>query len=373
MSSEIVIMLTAVLVAIACAVPGVFLILRRLSMVADAISHAILPGIVVAYFLARGPNLLSGLVWATLAGVLAVVLIEALHRTRLIKEDAAIGIVFPALFALGVFLVARFFANLHVDTDAVLYGEIALAPFDTLVIGERDLGPLSLWVMSSLAVLNLTFVLLFYKELKLSTFDAGLAAALGFSPVALHYALMTIVAITTVGAFSAVGAILVVALLIVPAATAYLLTDRLPVMIGLAVLVGAISGIGGYGLATLLDASIAGSMATVTGLLFGLAFVASPSHGLVTRWRRRRRLTRDLAADLLVAELAELGGSATGATLREHLGWEDARLSQASRTARASGLALEEGATLCLTPAGWAAAERRLTRLAGAHLPAAPA
>lgn len=316
MSAEVVILLTAVLVAIACALPGVFLVLRRLAMVADAISHAILPGIVVAYFLARGPNLLAGFFWATLAGVLTVALIEALHRTRRVKEDAAIGIVFPALFALGTFLVARFFANLHVDTDAVLYGEIALAPFDTLVIAGRDLGPQSLWVMSGLALLNLGFILLFYKELKLATFDPGLAAALGFAPVALHYALMTIVAITTVGAFTAVGAILVVALLIVPAATAYLLTDRLPAMIGLAVLAGALAGVGGYSLATVIDASISGSMTVVGGALFGLALLVSPSHGLLPRWRRHRRLVHRLAADLLAAELDELGGEADLALLR---------------------------------------------------------
>jgi manganese/zinc/iron transport system permease protein len=247
MSPEVVILLTATLVASACALPGVFLVLRKLAMVADAISHAILPGIVVAYFLARGPNLLAGFVWATAAGVLTVGLIEALHRTGRVKEDAATGIVFPAMFALGVFLVARYFANLHVDTDAVLYGEIALAPFDTLLIGGRDLGPQSLWVMGGLTLLNLAFILLFYKELKLATFDPGLAATLGFAPVALHYGLMTLVALTTVGAFTAVGAILVVALLIVPAATAYLLTDRLPVMIGLTLLVGAVSGAVGFG------------------------------------------------------------------------------------------------------------------------------
>jgi manganese/zinc/iron transport system permease protein len=272
------------------------------------------------------------------------------------------------MFALGTFLVARFFANLHVDTDAVLYGEIALAPFDPLIIAGRDLGPQALWVMTGLVVLNLLFVALFYKELKLATFDPALAAALGFAPVALHYALMTVVAVTTVGAFSAVGAILVVALLIVPAATAYLLTERLPVMIGLAALVGALSGIGGYGLAALIDASISGSMTVVAGLLFGLALLVSPQRGLITRWRRRRRLARRLAADLLAAELAELGGSATPAALRDHLEWSEARVQAAVAAARRDGLLSEAAGRYTLTPAGHAAVAAREAAVPGAAI-----
>lgn len=363
MSPELTIMLTAVLVSVACALPGVFLILRRLAMVADAISHAILPGIVVAYFLAHGPNLWAGFFWAAGAAVLTVVLIEAISRTRRVHEDAAIGLVFPAMFALGTFLVARYFANLHVDTDAVLYGEIALAPFDTLVLFGQDLGATSLWVMGGLVVLNLAFLLIFYKELKLTTFDPALAAALGFVPAALHYGLMTIVAVTTVGAFSAVGAILVVALLIVPAATAYLLTNRLPVMIGLAATAGALAGIGGYALATVINASISGSIVTVAGLLFGLALLLSPTHGLVTRWRRHRHLVRHLAADLLAAELAELGGTASLALLSQHLGWSEPRLRQAVATASRSDFIATDGATLRLTPVGHAAIANRTASL----------
>jgi manganese/zinc/iron transport system permease protein len=152
------------------------------------------------------------------------------------------GIVFPAMFALGVVLVSKFFADVHLDTDAILYGNIEFSAFDILYLGDRELGPQSLWVMGALCALNLSFLGLFYKELKLTTFDPGLAAALGFSPLLMHYATMTVLSITTVGAFTAVGAILVVALVIVPAATAYLLTDRLAVMIGLSVVIGAGSG-----------------------------------------------------------------------------------------------------------------------------------
>jgi manganese/zinc/iron transport system permease protein len=150
------------------------------------------------------------------------------------------------MFALGTFLVSKYFANVHLDSDAILYGNIEFAAQDVLFVGSSNLGPLSIWIMSALCVMNAAFVGLFYKELKLSTFDAGLAASLGFAPVVLHYALMTVVSITAVGAFTAVGAILTVALFIVPAATAYLLTDRLPVMIGLSIGVGALSAVSGY-------------------------------------------------------------------------------------------------------------------------------
>src|SRR5918998_1277618 len=244
-----VVALVGVLAAASCAVIGCFLVLRKMAMMADAISHAILPGLVAAYFLAHGPNLLAGFLGAAAAGLLTVTLVELLNRSGRVKEDAAIGLVFPALFALGTFLVSKFFANVHLDTDAVLYWEIAFSPFDRLVLGGYDVGPQPLWVLGVLSAVNFGFVVTFYKELKLSTFEAGPASTLGFSPALIHYALMALVSLTTVGAFTAVGAILVVALLIVPPATAYLLTERLPIMIALSVGIGVLAALGGYALA----------------------------------------------------------------------------------------------------------------------------
>lgn len=303
MDSGSVILLTGVLCAVACALLGSFLVLRRMAMMADAISHAILPGLVAAYFFAQGPNLLAGFVGAAAAAVVTVSLVELLHNTRRVGSESAIGLVFPALFALGTVLVSRFFANVHLDTDAVLYGNIEFSPFDTLLVGDMDLGPQSLWVMGIICVLNLLFVGLLYKELKLATFDAGLAAALGFSPMLIHYLLMTMVSISAVGAFTAVGAVLVVALLIVPAATAHLLTDRLPVMIGLSALIGAGSAVAGYSAAVALDVSIAGSIATMTGVFFGLALLFSPSQGMVVRWRQIRSQRRLFALQTLLVHL----------------------------------------------------------------------
>jgi manganese/zinc/iron transport system permease protein len=368
MNSGQVILLTGILVASASALPGCFLLLRRLAMMADAISHAILPGIVAGYFIARGPNLLAGFAGAALAAAVTVALVEALGRTGRVAGQAAIGIVFPALFALGTVLVSRFFANVHLDTDAVLYGNIEFAAFEPLIIGDFDLGPQSLWIMGGLCVINLAFVLLFYKELKLATFDPGLAAALGFSPVLIHYALMGILSVTAVGAFTAVGAILVVALMIIPAATAYLLTDRLPVMIALAVALGATAAVLGYGVAVALDASVAGAMATMAGILFGLAFLFAPEQGLVARARRQARQRRRFAVETLIVHLLNHEGAQNEATesavahLGEELRWADRARDEAIARAAHEGLLARENGHLALTDDGRAAARAVMAR-----------
>jgi manganese/zinc/iron transport system permease protein len=368
MSSAQVVLLTGILVACASALPGCFLLLRKMAMMSDAISHAILPGLVAGYFLARGPNLLAGFAGAALAATVTVALVEAAQATRRVAGGAAIGIVFPAMFALGTVLVSKFFANVHLDTDAILYGNIEFAPFDTLVVGGYDLGPQSLWVMGGLCLLNLAFVALFYKELKLATFDPGLAAALGFSPVLIHYALMGVLSVTAVGAFTAVGAILVVALMIIPAATAYLLTDRLPVMIGLAVLVGGLTAALGYGVATILDASIAGTMATAAGVLFGIALLCAPTQGLLARARQLRRHRDGFAVEMLVVHLFNHEGTAGQATenavahLGEELRWDanfrDGAIGRAAR----GGLVVRQNGHLALTDAGRGLATRVIAR-----------
>lgn len=368
MSSTLAILLTGVLVASACALLGNFLILRRMALMSDAISHAILPGLVGGYFLARGPNLLVGFLGAAAAAALTVFLVEALQKTRRVDGGSAMGIVFPAMFALGVVLVSKFFADVHLDTDAVLYGNIEFAAFDILFLGDRDLGPLSLWVMGGLCLLNLAFLGIFYKELKLTTFDPGLAAALGFSPVVMHYATMAVLSVTTVGAFTAVGAILVVALVIVPAATAYLLTDRLAVMIGLSVAIGAAAAVAGYYVAVAVDASIAGSIVTMTALFFAAALLFSPAHGLLARARRARRNRSRFAAEVLVVHLLTHEGSAAQAAeslvshLSDELRWTAETARQTVARARASGLVAQANGHLQLTDAGRQTAREVLAR-----------
>lgn len=368
MNPVVVIALTGVLTATSCALVGTFLLLRRMAMLADAISHAILPGLVAGYFLARGPNVWIGALGAVGAALLTVVLVELLLKTRLVKQDAAIGLVFPALFALGTFLVSKFFADIHLDADAILYGAIEYAPFDLLVIGNYHYGPQPLWILGGLTLINLVFIALFYKELKLATFDAAFAATIGFSPVVLHYALMTIVSFTTVGAFTAVGAILVVAFLIVPPATAYLLTDRLPVMIGLSVAVGILSSLLGYALAIALDASIAGAMASVAGAIFGLVLLFAPQHGLVAKTRQRSTNRRRFAAEMLVVHLANHEGTPQQASesslahLQADLRWTRQFAHDVVRHAVQGGLVQRENGHLELTGSGRRLAEQVTAR-----------
>lgn len=343
MSIELEIQLVAVVVAVACALPGVFLVLRRMALMSDAITHTVLLGIVLGFFLTgdiTSPVLVFG---AAAVGVLTVALVEVVRNTRLLKEDASIALVFPALFSIAVLLIARHAGNVHLDTDAVLLGEIAFAPFRRLVVGGVDLGPRALYVMGGILLLELLVIAAFYKELKLATFDPALAAALGFSPVLLHYAFMGLVSITAVGAFDAVGSVLVVALMIAPPAAAYLLSDRLPVVLGLAALIAALSAVSGFWLAWLADASIAGCMAAAAGGFFLLALLFSPARGLVAGVLRRRRQRFEFAQLMLAIHL--LNHQDTDAASEEcaehhlpgHLLWEAPYAARVVRAAQQAG------------------------------------
>jgi manganese/zinc/iron transport system permease protein len=317
-----VIIATGVLVSISCALLGAFLIARNMSMMSDAISHAILPGLAIAVLMTGERTTVHVVIGGVMTGILTVSLVEMLHRSRLIKEDSAIGVVFPALFSIGIILISQA-GNVHIDTQHVLYGEIEYSPFDTLFWDSVNLGAKSLWALGILTIANLVFIVLLYKELKLSTFDAALASILGFAPMLVHYLLMIMVATTAVVAFESVGAILVIALFIVPAASAYLLTDRLSIMIGLSVAIGAISAIGGYFMAAALDVSIAGAMATTTGIGFGLTWLLAPKRGLLTQWSKRSRQRDEFAADLFMLHIAENGQTQKidQSTIQERLEW----------------------------------------------------
>ena len=283
------IILTGALVASACGFLGCFLILRRMAMVGDAISHAVLPGIAVAFLLSGSRESLPMLLGAAAFGLLCTFLIQTLRR-RGVQNDAAISISFTALFAVGVVLISLYSRQVDLDLDCVLYGEIAYVPWDVLMVGEIAIGPKAVWVNGFAFVLALTVIGLFYKQFKICAFDPQMAAAIGIPVALFHYLLMGLVSITTVSAFESVGAILVVAMLIVPGATAYLLTDRLGRMLGLSVLIGTLSAALGYALAVWLDVSIAGAMTVAAALLFLLAFLFSPLHGIVTRRLILRRL-----------------------------------------------------------------------------------
>ncbi len=327
MNAPVEIQLIAAVVAIACAIPGVFLVLRKMALISDAISHSILPGIVIGFFITEDLNSPLLIILAALTGVITVVLVEAIQKTGLVKEDTAIGLVFPALFSIGVIMIAKNANDVHLDVDAVLLGELAFAPFDRLLFDGIDMGPKSLWVMGGILVFTLGLLLAFFKELKVSTFDTGLSAALGFSPVLLHYGLMTVSSITVVGAFEAVGAVLVVALMIAPAATAYLLTSNLKKMLVLSIIFGVSSAIGGYWLAHLLDASIAGSMTTILGIIFLGVYLFAPTKGLIAVMYRQKQQRTEVS---LLTFLLHLNNHEEEAErhvkhLNEHINWQQVR------------------------------------------------
>ncbi len=367
MGPEFEIQLIASVVAMACALPGVFLVLRKMAMMSDAISHSILFGIVVMFFITKdisSPLLLLG---AAATGLITVGMVELTHRTRLLKEDASIGIVFPFLFSIGVILISRYAGNVHIDTDSVLLGELAFAPFDRMVFMGVDIGPKSLVVMLGILLLNILYILLFYKELKLTIFDPGLAKALGFSPALIHYSLMGLVSVTAVGAFDAVGSILVVALMIGPPATAYLITDKLGRMLLLSAVFGILNAIGGYWLARLFDVSIAGSMATMVGFLFGLVFLFSPQNGMVAQWIRKQRQALQFAARILLVHLSHHEGTPDSAeenrypNLDRHLHWEKDRIRKIVEYAVEQDLIQIEDDMLLLTESGREQAAKALT------------
>ncbi|MEO8323761.1 MAG: metal ABC transporter permease, partial [Actinomycetota bacterium] len=235
------IILVGIIVATACALPGVFLVLRRMALMSDAITHTVLLGIVIAFFVVEDLSSPVLIVGAAVVGLGTVWLVEAVHRTRLVAEDTAIGLIFPLLFSIAIILISRYAGDVHLDTDAVLLGEIALAPQRRVIVAGWDFGPQAAWMMGTILVANLIFIRTFFKELKLTTFDPTLAAALGFSPAIVHYALMGLVSVTAVGAFDAVGSILVVALMVGPPATGYLMTNDLRRMIGYSVGIAVLS------------------------------------------------------------------------------------------------------------------------------------
>jgi len=269
---------TGALVAMSCGLLGAFLILRKMAMVGDAISHAVLPGIVLAYLVAESRAALPMLIGAAALGVLTTVLIEWLYRSARLQSDASIGITFTWLFAIGIILISYFAGQVDLDQDCVLYGEIAYVSLDVWLLDNgQSLGPVAVWMSGGVFLGVLAMIFIGFRGLKITTFNPEFAAALGISTAFWHYLLMSAVSITTVVSFESVGAILVVAFLIVPPATAYLLTDRLWPMLGLTLVFGVLSAIGGYYLAVWINGSIAGAMAVVAGIFLTIVMLLKPS------------------------------------------------------------------------------------------------
>lgn len=272
MSANLTIQLIAILISISCSLLGVFLVLKSMSMLTDTISHTVLLGIVLSFFVVHDLSSPFLIVGATLVGLFTVYLVELLKNTNLIKEDAAIAVVLSILFSIAVILISKYTVNIHLDIDAVLLGELAFAPFYKIEIFGMNIVK-GILTSGIILILNIIFISTFFKELKISTFDKTLASVLGLFPTLVHYLLMTLVSVTAVVSFDAVGATLMISFMIGPAATAYLVAKNLKAMIFYSILVGCLSSIIGFYLARFLDVSISGSIAVVIGLIFFITLI----------------------------------------------------------------------------------------------------
>lgn len=450
-----------VLIATSGALLGTFLLLRGMALTSDAISHTVLLGIVVAFLLMTGvfnmePDISSPwlIIGAAAAGVGTVVLTELIYRSGLVKQDAALGLAFPLLFAIAIILVSRFAEDAHIDEDAVMVGEIGIAWANTnshciencitvtitpeddranltrqctncveLGISPRDDGaefreictncgtfspgqawqaglldeepilvfwPKSITVTALMALLTIGFVALFYKELKLASFDQALAKALGFHPGVLHYVLMVLVSLVAVGAFDAVGSILVIAFFIIPPAAAYLLTDRLSLMLILSAIIGSAGAFFGYDLARgsflgivqigdvlaflnhtfgfeLIEewnSSISASMVLMIFIFFVLAWFLSPKYGLVSTLFRRVDQRRRFDDQVILGHIYNHQGEEDATTelalddFHVHFRWSKAKMTQVLARLRAAQQVHIVDGMLELTPRGEARVER---------------
>ncbi len=334
-------LLTLLVLAVASALIGVFLVLRRLSMVTDALSHTILLGIVLTYFITKDLHSPLLFIGAGLFGVFTVYSIELLSGTGLVKNDDAVGIIFPLFFSLAVILISMFARNVHLDTDMVLMGQIIMIPLNTVEVFGFIL-PKSLVYMLMMLLGNSLFIAVFYKELKISTFDPEFSVIAGFPSGLLFYALMTLTSFTAVAAFDAVGTVLTIALLAGPAASAYLLTKNLKKMLLVSVLYGIFNTVIGFYWALAINVSISGMIALVTGLSLLLTSLFY-REGLLTSVYMRFKRKKTFQMDLLIIHLGnhefqddakeELGFS----SLAGHLNWDKALLDKKLRKLSAKG------------------------------------
>ena len=291
------------LAAGACALLGNFLVLRKMSMMGDAISHAVLPGLAIAFLVTGARASLSMFIGAAIVGVLTAVFTQWISRFGKVDEGASMGIVFTTLFALGLLLIVQGADHVDLDPSCVLYGAIEMTPLDVVwrpaLFRSYLEVPRAALVLAGVCLFNAVFVVAFFKELRISSFDAELATAMGIHSKLMHYLLMTLVAVTTVACFEAVGSIIVIAMLIVPAATAHLLTDRLWLMVVLSVLIAIASAVLGHLSALIVpgwfgfaDTSTSGMMAVMAGLIFSTVMLFAPKYGVLPRLVRRMEAVR---------------------------------------------------------------------------------
>lgn len=292
-------LIVGTLVAIVCSVVGCFIVLRKMSFLADAIAHSMLAGVIAGYLLikilyGREAELGAMLIGAILAGVITVAMVGFVTRFSRVKQDTAIGIMYTGIFALGAFVISiRSVGSLiHVDIYHFIVGSVLSVPDEEL------------WLLAIVASIVLSVVILFYRQLQLTSFDPIMAASIGIPVLAVEYLLTTCTSLVVVSGVQIAGVILVVALIITPAATAYLLSDRLDRMIGLSVIIGVLGFWLGFALATLVGASPGASVVVTMTFIFLLALTFAPRYGLLADWiRRSSAIPQEFMEDILSAVL----------------------------------------------------------------------
>jgi len=277
------------LCAVSCALPGCFLLLRGMSMMGDAISHAVLPGLALAFLVTHSRTSVVMFVGAALVGLMTAVFTQWLSRFGKVDRGAAMGIVFTTLFAIGLILIRQSAHFVDLDPGCVLYGSLEVSVLDSVVAGGLEL-PRAVLTIGAVMIVNFLFIAFLFKELRICSFDPELATTLGINANVVHYLLMVVVAVTVVAAFEAVGSIIVISMLIVPPATAFLLTNSLPVMLVLSAALGVAAAflghLGALTVPVLLDVRgtvTSGMMAAAAGMLFVVAWLFSPREGLLVR------------------------------------------------------------------------------------------
>jgi len=346
--------LCSVLVGIACGVLGCFVVLRRMALIGDALSHAVLPGVVIAFLLTGSTEIGRLFLGALLAGVLAAGLIKLVSQFSRTKEDSSIGIVFTAMFAFGVILASSLPRGTHFDLKCFLFG-------DPLAVGTNDLI-----MMAVVAPIVLLTVFLLYHRLKIVSFDPIVASTMGISVAAAHYLLMGLLSATVVVGLKTTGVVLVVAMVITPASAAYQLSNRLWSMLLLAGLFGAVSAAAGMSVAFMTNSPTGPAMVIVATVIFGLTVVLSPNHGVLFQALRRRTVRRHIDREDCLKAVYRLADSGAGCTLSELIrqsGLSRRRANFSTRSLLTDRLVTLRAGSFALTDAG----RRRAVELVRAH------
>ncbi len=306
--------LVAAICNAACALVGCFLVLRRLSLMGDALSHAILPGLVIALLVSHDGGPAAMMVGALAAGLTTTFLTRLTEKHGQVAPDASLGVVYTSLFAFGVVLIKRRLSDIHFDVSCVYEGSLLQVAHDTIAMGGAEV-PRALFSAAPVLVVLVVALLVMWKEWKITTFDPALARTMGFAPDAMHYLLMTMVSVTAMVSFESIGSILVIAMLIAPAAAAQLLVDRLSSMLAVSVLLATVATIAGYALADWLDVMPAGCIAVVAGLLYMAAALLGPRYGVLSQLISQTQLAIRVRREDLLARLYRLQEAGTSAAV----------------------------------------------------------